>query len=116
MSRLPIKTSLFVITNETVYCFFFLFVFLTFLAQGIISRLLNGYAYAAISSYHTEIRAMDRASDSSRAFSRLTNTIEEWLFLALTRTAIPIHKVHIVTFLSFGTKRAGEKCLEYTQI
>lgn len=90
--------------------------FLTFLAQGIISRLLNGYAYAAISSCHTELRAMDRASDSSRAFSRLTNTVEEWLFLALTRTAIPIHRVHIVTFLSFGTKRAGDKCLEYIYI
>lgn len=55
MSRLAIKTSLFVITNETVHCFFALFCFLTFLAQGIISRLLNGHAYAAISSCHTEL-------------------------------------------------------------
>lgn len=38
---------------------------------------------------------------------RLTNTVEEGLFLALTRAAVPIHRVHIITFLPFGTKTAG---------
>lgn len=79
MSRLAIKTSLFVITNETVHCFFLFF--FTFLAQGIISRLLNGYAYAAISSCHTELRAMDRASDSSRHFQDLPTQLKNGSFL-----------------------------------
>lgn len=38
---------------------------------------------------------------------RLTNAVEEGLFLALTRAAVPIHRVHIITFLPFGTKTAG---------
>lgn len=37
----------------------------------------------------------------------LTDTVEEGLFLALTGAAIPIHWVHVITFLSLGTKSVG---------
>ena len=37
----------------------------------------------------------------------LTNAVEEGLFLAQSGAAIPIHRVHVITFLSFGTITAG---------